>query len=138
MTDSRHEVAPFDAQPVVHHHLHVSGIRYHYGEAGAGPLVVLVHGFPELWYSYRHQISALAAAGYHAVAVDLRGFGDSEVSARVEDYSLLHNWGAVGGVCRGFTYYDNFRGGNELLEAHGHGSIPAFPCQRPLLVLAAR
>lgn len=74
-----------------HHTVHVNAIRYHYATAGAGPLVLLVHGFPELWYSYRHQLPALAAAGYRGVAVDLRGFGESEVSERVQDYSLLQH-----------------------------------------------
>jgi epoxide hydrolase A/B len=76
---------------IEHRYLQINGIRYHYAEAGTGPLVVMVHGFPELWYSYRHQVVALAAAGYRAVAVDLRGFGESELSARVEDYSLLQH-----------------------------------------------
>ena len=76
---------------LTHHTVRVNGVRYHYATAGAGPLVLLVHGFPELWYSYRHQLPALAAAGYRAVAVDLRGFGESEVSERVEDYSLFQH-----------------------------------------------
>jgi len=78
-----------DSHPVKHRHVQLRGIRYHFAEAGAGPLVLMIHGFPELWYSYRHQLGALAAAGYRAVAVDLRGFGESEVTPRVEDYSLL-------------------------------------------------
>ncbi|HMI89987.1 MAG TPA: alpha/beta hydrolase [Polyangiales bacterium] len=80
-----------DAIEIEHHHAHVNGIRYHYAEAGAGPLVVMIHGFPDLWYAYRSQLTALAAAGYRAVAIDLRGFGTSEVTARVEDYSLLQH-----------------------------------------------
>jgi len=95
MTDLRHEVAPVTngVQSVEIHHAHasVNGIRYHYAEAGCGPLVIMIHGFPELWYSYRHQLGALARAGYHAVALDLRGFGESEVTPRVEDYSLLQH-----------------------------------------------
>ena len=76
---------------VAHRFTRVNGLRYHYAEAGAGPLVVLLHGFPELWYSWRHQLSALAGAGYRAVAPDLRGCGDSEVPAAVEDYSLFQH-----------------------------------------------
>lgn len=76
---------------IQHRHVRVNGIRYHYAEAGTGPLVLMIHGFPELWYSYRHQLPALAAAGYHGVAVDLRGFGESEVTPRVEDYGLLQH-----------------------------------------------
>ena len=52
-----------------------NGIRLHLVEQGKGPLVLLCHGFPESWYSWRHQLDALAAAGFHAVAPDLRGYG---------------------------------------------------------------
>jgi pimeloyl-ACP methyl ester carboxylesterase len=54
------------------------GIRLHYVEAGEGPLVVLLHGFPEFWYSWRHQIAPLAQAGYRVVAPDMRGYGLSD------------------------------------------------------------
>ncbi|MGA8352801.1 MAG: alpha/beta hydrolase [Solirubrobacteraceae bacterium] len=56
----------------------VNGIRLHYVEAGEGPLVVLLHGFPEFWYSWRRQIPALAQAGFHVVAPDMRGYNLSE------------------------------------------------------------
>jgi pimeloyl-ACP methyl ester carboxylesterase len=62
--------------------------RVHVVEQGAGPLVLLVHGFPESWYSWRHQLPALAAAGYRAVAVDLRGYGRSSKPEAVEAYRL--------------------------------------------------
>src|SRR5438552_3168129 len=52
----------------------VNGVRLHYVEAGSGPLVLLLHGFPEFWYSWRHQIPALAAAGFRVLAPDLRGY----------------------------------------------------------------
>ncbi|HMJ71113.1 MAG TPA: alpha/beta hydrolase [Cyclobacteriaceae bacterium] len=81
----------FDKTTITHSYPILNGIRYHYAEAGDGPLVVMIHGFPELWYSWRHQLTALAEAGYHAVAPDLRGFGESEVSANVKDYSLLQH-----------------------------------------------
>src|SRR5690242_2670453 len=50
-----------------------NGIRLHYVEQGAGPLVLLCHGFPESWYSWRHQLGAVANAGFHVVAPDMRG-----------------------------------------------------------------
>lgn len=56
----------------------VNGISLHWVEAGEGPLVLLLHGFPEFWYSWRHQIPALAAAGYRVVAPDMRGYNESE------------------------------------------------------------
>ena len=64
------------------HVVDVAGTRLHYVEAGEGPLVLLVHGFPESWYSWRHQLPALAAAGYRAVAIDVRGYGRSSTAAR--------------------------------------------------------
>jgi pimeloyl-ACP methyl ester carboxylesterase len=68
--------------------LAVGGVELHVTEAGSGPLVVLAHGFPELAYSWRHQLPALAAAGYHAVAPDQRGYGRSSRPAAVDDYDI--------------------------------------------------
>ena len=67
----------------------VNGTRIHYVEAGVGPLVLLVHGFPESWYSWRHQIPAIAAAGYRVVAIDVRGYGRSSKPLAVEDYRMV-------------------------------------------------
>jgi pimeloyl-ACP methyl ester carboxylesterase len=61
-----------------HRFVETNGIRMHVAEAGEGPLVILCHGFPECWYSWRHQLPALAAAGYHAVAPDQRGYGETD------------------------------------------------------------
>jgi pimeloyl-ACP methyl ester carboxylesterase len=63
--------------------------RLHLVEQGTGPLVLLVHGFPESWYSWRRQLPALAAAGYRAVALDVRGYGRSSKPAAVEAYRML-------------------------------------------------
>ncbi|MGJ5893873.1 epoxide hydrolase [Streptomyces sp. V2] len=63
--------------------------RTHLVEQGEGPLVLLVHGFPESWYSWRHQLPALAAAGYRAVAIDARGYGRSSRPATVDAYRML-------------------------------------------------
>jgi pimeloyl-ACP methyl ester carboxylesterase len=76
---------------ITHHDAQINGIRYHYAQAGEGPLIVLLHGVPDLGHSWRHQLPALAAAGYRAVAPDLRGCGQSEVLPRIEDYSLLRH-----------------------------------------------
>jgi pimeloyl-ACP methyl ester carboxylesterase len=62
-----------------------NGIRIHVAEAGSGPLVVLLHGFPEFWWAWRRQLTALSDAGYRAVAVDLRGYGDSDKPPRGYD-----------------------------------------------------
>ncbi|WYB29131.1 alpha/beta hydrolase [Streptomyces sp. SM1P] len=63
--------------------------RLHLVEQGSGPLVLLVHGFPESWYSWRHQLPALAAAGYRAVAIDVRGYGRSSKPAETDAYRML-------------------------------------------------
>ena len=63
---------------ITHRQVQTNGISMHIAEAGEGPLVVMVHGFPGLWYSWRYQLPALAKAGYHAVAVDQRGYGRTD------------------------------------------------------------
>ncbi|MGP3924633.1 alpha/beta fold hydrolase [Streptomyces sp. 8N616] len=63
--------------------------RIHLVEQGTGPLVLLVHGFPEFWYSWRHQVPVLAAAGYRAVAMDVRGYGRSSKPEGVAAYRML-------------------------------------------------
>jgi pimeloyl-ACP methyl ester carboxylesterase len=85
----------------------VNGISVHLAEAGEGPLVLLLHGFPELWYSFRHQLPALADAGYHAVAPDMRGYGRTDAPGDIGRYSMLHLVGDVIG----------------LAEALGHASF---------------
>ncbi|GAA4540391.1 alpha/beta hydrolase [Pseudonocardia xishanensis] len=74
------------------------GITLRVTEEGSGPPVVLVHGFPELAYSWRHQLPALAAAGYRAVAPDMRGYGGSSRPERVEDYDILALTGDLVGL----------------------------------------
>jgi pimeloyl-ACP methyl ester carboxylesterase len=74
---------------VTHRQVAVNGIEVHVAELGKGRPVILCHGFPELWYSWRHQLPALAEAGYRAIAPDMRGYGDSSVPADVEAYDLL-------------------------------------------------
>jgi pimeloyl-ACP methyl ester carboxylesterase len=73
---------------ITHRTVKTNGINIHIAEAGSGPLVLMVHGWPESWYSWRHQIPALADAGYHAVAIDVRGYGQSDRPHPVEAYSM--------------------------------------------------
>ena len=75
-----------------------NGIRTHYVEHGTGPLVVMCHGFPESWYSWRHQLEALGEAGFHAVAPDMRGYGNTDRPADIDQYTLLHLTGDVVGL----------------------------------------
>jgi len=67
-----------------------NGINMRIAEAGSGPLVLMVHGWPESWFSWRHQIPAVAAAGYRVVAPDMRGFGKTDKPAAIEDYDVHH------------------------------------------------
>lgn len=71
-----------------HHFEQVDSIRLHYVEEGAGPLLLLLHGFPDFWRSWRHQIHALASAGFRVVAADLRGYNQSERPLGVVEYSV--------------------------------------------------
>jgi pimeloyl-ACP methyl ester carboxylesterase len=73
--------------------IQVNGLEMFLLEQGEGPLVLLCHGWPELSYSWRHQIPALAAAGFHVVAPDMRGFGRTSAPADIEAYTILHNVG---------------------------------------------
>ena len=81
-----------------HRIVDTNGIRMHIAEQGTGPLVVLCHGFPESWYSWRHQLAALADAGFHAVAPDMRGYGQTDRPAEIDQYTLLHLVGDIVGL----------------------------------------
>lgn len=105
--------------------------RIHLVEQGSGPLVLLLHGFPESWYAWRHQLAALASAGYRAVAIDVRGYGRSSRPEAVEAYRMLdlvadnvavveglgersavvvgHDWGATIAAMSALTRPDVFR-----------------------------
>jgi pimeloyl-ACP methyl ester carboxylesterase len=83
---------------VQHRFVETNGIRMHVAEAGSGPVVVLLHGFPESWYSWRHQIRALAEAGYHVVAPDQRGYGQTDCPAAIDKYTIFHLVGDVIGL----------------------------------------
>jgi pimeloyl-ACP methyl ester carboxylesterase len=83
---------------ISHRTIEANGIHIHLAEQGSGPLVLLCHGFPESWYSWRHQIRALAQAGFHAVAPDMRGYGLTDRPAEIERYSLFHLVGDMVGI----------------------------------------
>jgi pimeloyl-ACP methyl ester carboxylesterase len=83
---------------VTHRMVETNGIRLHVAEQGEGPLVILCHGFPECWYSWRHQLPALAKAGFRAVAPDLRGYGHSDRPEEVENYTILYDLGDIVGL----------------------------------------
>lgn len=81
-----------------HDKLDANGIEIHYVEHGEGPLVIFCHGWPESWYSWRHQIRAIGDAGYRAVALQMRGYGKTSRPENIEAYGLTHLVGDVVGA----------------------------------------
>ncbi len=81
-----------------HRMVETNGIKLHVAEQGQGPLVVLCHGFPESWYSWRHQLKALAEAGFRAVAPDMRGYGRTDRPEALDKYTLFHLVGDMVGL----------------------------------------
>jgi pimeloyl-ACP methyl ester carboxylesterase len=83
-----------------HQMLVANGLTFHVATTGSGPLVLLAHGFPELWYCWRHQMRALAGAGYRVAAPDLRGYGASDAPEPIDHYTILHLAGDLVGLVR--------------------------------------
>jgi pimeloyl-ACP methyl ester carboxylesterase len=83
---------------LTHRTLDCKGVRLHVAECGSGPVVLMIHGFPESWYSWRYQLPALAEAGYRAVALDVRGYGRSSKPVAVADYRMLKHVGDIVGL----------------------------------------
>ncbi len=95
-----------------HRFVDTNRIRMHYAEAGAGPHVLMCHGFPESWYSWRHQIRALAEAGFHAIAPDLRGYGQTDRPKEIEAYDIFQLTGDLVGLVNAL--------GGEAVVIAGH------------------
>ncbi|MCY4095135.1 MAG: alpha/beta hydrolase [Gammaproteobacteria bacterium] len=99
-----------------------NGLKMHIAEAGEGPLVVLCHGFPESWYSWRHQLRALSDAGYHVVAPDQRGYGGTDAPPNIDDYTIFHLVGDIVGLV-------NALGESQaVVVGHDWGSPVAWNC----------
>lgn len=80
-----------DQQGIEHRVINANGINMHVAEKGKdGPVILFIHGFPELWYSWRHQITAFASLGYRAVAPDLRGYGETDAPDSASSYTVLN------------------------------------------------
>jgi pimeloyl-ACP methyl ester carboxylesterase len=109
------------ASPVVtHRDVIVAGLRMHIAEAGTGPLVLLLHGWPESWYSWRHQLPALAAAGFHAVAPDQRGYGGTDRPSAIDEYSVVRLVDDVVGLI------DALGADEAVVVGHDWGAIVAW------------
>src|SRR5438094_1798231 len=103
-----------------HRFIETNGIRMHVAAAGAGPLVVLCHGFPESWYSWRHQLPALADAGFHATAPDMRGYGQSDAPDDIDRYTLFHLVGDMVGLL------DALGAESAVIAGHDWGALVAW------------
>lgn len=132
-----------------HHLLDVRGTRIHAVEQGQGPLVLLIHGFPESWYSWRYQLDALAEAGYRAVAIDQRGYGRSSKFWQREAYRIRalvadvvgvvhalgeqravvvgHDWGAPVAWTAAWLHPEIFRGVAGLSVPFGGRGLVGLP-----------
>jgi len=91
---------------ITHKFLTTNGIKMHVAMAGEGPIVLLCHGFPESWYSWRHQLKALAGAGYCAVAPDMRGYGQTDKPEAIDQYTMLHLTGDMVGLVEALGFRD--------------------------------
>jgi pimeloyl-ACP methyl ester carboxylesterase len=101
-----------------------NGISLNVVEQGQGPLVLLCHGFPESWYSWRHQIDAFAEAGFHVVAPDMRGYGKSDRPEAIDQYTIFHLVGDVVGLL------DAFDMRSAVVVGHDWGAIIAWQAAR--------
>jgi pimeloyl-ACP methyl ester carboxylesterase len=105
---------------ITHRHIDARGLRMHIAEAGTGPLVLLLHGFPESWYSWRHQLTALAEAGFHAVAPDQRGYCRTQAPEQADQYTILHLTGDV------IALMDALDAPNAVVAGHDWGAPVAW------------
>jgi pimeloyl-ACP methyl ester carboxylesterase len=101
-----------------------NGIHLNITEQGNGPLVLLCHGFPESWYSWRHQIAALAEAGFHVVAPDMRGYGKSDRPEAIDQYTIFHLIGDLVGLL------DSLEAPSAVVVGHDWGAHVAWQAAR--------
>jgi pimeloyl-ACP methyl ester carboxylesterase len=105
-----------------HRFIETNGIKMHIAEQGSGALVILCHGFPEIWYSWRHQLKALAEAGFHAVAPDQRGYGQTDRPEPIEAYNILQLTGDIVGLIHAIGE------SKAIIVGHDWGAIVAWHC----------
>jgi pimeloyl-ACP methyl ester carboxylesterase len=105
--------------PVTEHLIETNGVTLRVLDAGSGPAVLLAHGFPELAYSWRHQIQPLAAAGYRVIVPDQRGYGGSSIPDEITDYDIVHLTDDLAGVLDALGEKD------AVIVGHDWGSFVA-------------
>src|SRR5580698_8525337 len=104
--------------PWSHRSVSANGTRFHVAESGDGPLVLLLHGFPQFWWTWREQLTSLSQAGYRAVAVDLRGYGGSDKPPR--GYDLVTAASDAAGLIRSLGE------ANAVVVGHDWGGLVAW------------
>lgn len=114
----RSDAAVFLLGPWSHRMVSANGTRFHLAEAGDGPLVLLLHGFPEYWWAWRAQLTALSQAGFRAVAADLRGYGGSDKPPR--GYDLITAAADAAGLIRALGE------SNAVVVGHDWGGLIAW------------
>jgi pimeloyl-ACP methyl ester carboxylesterase len=107
-------------EEIKHHFVAVNGIRLHVAEQGQGPLVLFCHGWPELWNSWQHQLAAVAAAGFRALALDMRGYGESDAPDNIGAYSMLHLVGDMVGLVAALGEHE------AIIVGHDWGAVVAW------------
>ena len=110
-----------ESEEIAHQFVHANGLRFHVASCGASDkLALLLHGFPECWYSWRYQLPLLARLGYRAWAVDLRGYGETDRPPRREDYAIRHLVDDVAGLI------DTASARSTILLGHDWGAAIAW------------
>ncbi|KAI5415726.1 hypothetical protein KIW84_040947 [Lathyrus oleraceus] len=119
---SPHSDSNMELEPILHRTVTANGINIHIAEKGQGPLILFIHGFPDLWYSWRHQITFLSSHGYRCVALDLRGYGDTDIPTAPTSYTSLHVVGDIIGLL------DTIAADQEkvFVVAHDWGAVTAW------------
>lgn len=112
------EPAIYPDGPWTHRSVSANGTRFHVAESGEGPLVLMLHGFPQFWWTWRHQLRSLPAAGFRAVAVDLRGYGGSDKPPR--GYDLVTAASDAAGLIRSLGE------ANAIVIGHDWGGMIAW------------
>jgi pimeloyl-ACP methyl ester carboxylesterase len=107
---------------ITHRFIETNRIKMHIAQQGEGPLVVLCHGFPESWYSWRHQLPALSKAGYHLVAPDQRGYGQTDRPEAIEAYNILELTADIVGLV------DALNQEQAVIVGHDWGAVVAWYC----------
>ena len=106
---------------VEHGYADNNGVKIHYASIGKGPLIVMIHGFPDFWYSWRHQMAALQD-DYQCVAIDLRGYNKSDKPEGIENYAIKH---LVGDIAAVIKHFDQEK---AIVVGHDWGGMVAWQC----------